>query len=113
MCQQQQQHQYQHQQPQAMMMMIANSNSSNNDNWGLRHKCVSSSRYVFFFTNMLTYAQGSTRHNTSDWLQAYMWGLRRVASWASQVSFLLSLKNLNLLTIISKRTTHTEWEWKP
>ena len=92
--------------------MMANSNS-NNDNWGSRCKCVLSPQYVFFFTNMLTYAQGFTRHNASDWLQGYMWRFRRVASWASQVSFLLSSTFFSLLIIISKWTMCIEQEWEP
>jgi hypothetical protein len=68
----------------------SSSNSNDNYYWGSRHKCVSSPRYVFLSSNMLTYAPGVIRHNTGNWLKMHMRRLRRIASLASQVGFLFS-----------------------
>ena len=74
------------------------------------HLCLEPQVCFLFFANMLTYAQGVARHNTSNQLQVHMQRLRRQPFWASQVSF---LSTISLLTIIYKQTMHTEWNGNP
>lgn len=62
------------------------------------HLCLKPQVYFSFLINVLTYAQEIAGHNTGYQLQVHMQRLRRIASWASQVSFLYFLLYKWLIT---------------
>lgn len=65
------QHQHQHQPLSTTTTTAATATAAKKMTTGARDTDVSHVPGIFFFANVLGYAQGATRHNASNWLQLH------------------------------------------